>query len=263
MLFVDHELQKQGLSYTNYSGQLFPIASSFQGLYAYATPFKQLCNDTSISGANVISGVYLNNIFVTIGQSGLYAINHKNGAAYFTSPLPASVKVSGRYAFKDFNIEMTDQPEYKVLFETKYVSNNVYNQTLSGLPLDTKISPVIFLKFADTENKPWGFQRIDNNTTIVRALVIADNEFQRIGAVNILKNLNMRRLPVYKNTPFDANGNYTGIPYNYDNLTLDTTYEPWILSSRAIRVPNTEESLNPNKNFSMVDLEISTIMTHP
>src|ERR1700758_3177468 len=124
MLYIDHSIQQQGQAYTNYSGQLFPVKSNYGGLYAYATPFKQLCNDTSVAGAQVMSGVYINGHFAPVGTSGLIAINHYNGTVYFSSPLPATAFVSGQYAIKDFSIELADQPEWKLLYETKYVTNN-------------------------------------------------------------------------------------------------------------------------------------------
>jgi hypothetical protein len=263
LLFLDHEIQENGTAFYNASGLLYPINSTIQGLYAYATPYKQLCNDTAITGANIISGLYLNNNLVTIGQSGLYAINHYQGTAYFTGQLPASTVVSGNYAIKEFNVELTDQVEYKLLFETKFVTNSKFNQVLTGLPLDTKICPGVFVRFKIGENKPFAFGGLDDNNIKIRTVVVSENEFQKIGICNILKNLNLRVFPIINSTPFDHLGNYTGIKYNYDNLSVNSGYYPLIMDAKVVDVPLVGEYTNITRNTAIVDFTISTIMQHP
>lgn len=262
LLCIDHELQYKGEAYTNYSGSFYPVQTKIAGKYAYAAPFRQLVNDTSISGANVLSGVYLNGNFVTIGQSGLSMINHDLGTVYFNSGLPVNTSVSGRYAIKDFSIQYTDQLEYKLLFETKYVTNSLFNQTLSGLASDVKTCPAIFLKPRITENKGFSFGGLDDNNFKIRAILIADKEFQRISACNILKNMNLRTFNVTASTPFDYLGNYTGLNYNYNNLNFMSGYEPLITEVKIIDVPLKGEFQDIGKSIAMVDFTVSTIMRH-
>lgn len=262
LLFIDHEIQKNGQAYANYSGRFYPISGGIQGLTAYAAPFKPLVNDTSISGANVMSGVYVNGNYVSVGQSGLHSINHDQGTVYFNSPLPASAVVSGNYAIKEFGVNLTDQTEQKLLFETKYLTNTKHNQVLSGLPLDTKTSPALFVKVREMENLPFAFGRIDDNNLKIRVIVITDNEFQRVGVCNILKNLNLRTFPIYSTLPFDRNGAFTGVNYNFDTINAETGYYPWILKSKVVTLPQRDDLPNVTKPSAMVDLEISTVMTH-
>lgn len=264
LLFMDHEFLSQGEAFQNYAGLFYPMASKMQGYAAYACSFRGLVNDTSITGANVMTGVYLNGQFTTIGQSGLTYINHSEGTIYFNNPLPPKTVISGNFSVKDFNIEITDQLESKLLLNTKYVSNSKYNQTLSGLPLDTKTSPAIFLKTKSMENIPFALGRMDDNSFKIRAIVIPDNEFQRIGACNILKNFNYRPFSLVDSTPFDYRGNYTGLNFNYNNLNFNTGYFPYILQVKAIDVPLAGEFSDLGKNnISMVDFTVSTIMLHP
>jgi hypothetical protein len=260
LLFVDHEIQSSGLAYTNYSGLLYPVESKVSGLYAYATPFRQLCNDTSVAGANILSGVYLNGSFTSIGQNGLHSINHNLGTAYFTGQLSSSVVVSGRYAIKDFNIEITDQLEYKLLFDTKYVTNSKYNQVLSGLASDVKTSPAVFLRPKVLENLPFAFGGIDDNHIDIRAIVIADNQFQRIAVCNILKNLYFKQFQIVQSTPFDYLGNFTGLNYSYETLAFDSSYTPIIFKAKVVDVPLVGDFQNVPRSVAMVDFSIDTIM---
>jgi hypothetical protein len=262
MLFLDHEVQRRGQAYTNYSGRFYKISGNRADAYTYAPPYKQLCNDTSISGANVMSGVYLNNNLIKVGQSGLKYINHYEGTVYFTGGLPNNSVLSGNYAIKEFNIRLTNKADWKLLFETKYVTNSKYNQILSGLPIDTETSPAIYIKVKDTKNIPFAFKSMDDNVMQIRTVVVADNEFEKVGVCNILKNLSYRPINIINRTPFDSLGNMTGVNYNYDNLSVDSSYLPWIMAVKVIDVPQRGDYKDINKNTAIVDFELSTVMRH-
>ncbi len=263
-LYLDHVITEKGLAYTNHSGLFYRMSqNNYQGLYAYACPFKYLGNDTSISGMNVISGVYVNGTLTQAGTGGiLHSINHNEGTAYFSSAVSSSSIVSGNYAIKDFGIKIVDQPEHKLLLETKYVSNSKYNQTLSGLNSDISTAPIIFLKYKQSENKPFAFGGIDDNAIKIRAIIVADNEFQKIGACNIIKNLNWSGFYLVNATPFNFRGSYTGTPYNYTNLSFDTTYYTFVKEVRAFDVPQVGEYENMPRNAAMVDIELFCAMRH-
>jgi hypothetical protein len=218
LLMLDYKILSRGQAYTNFSSEFFPIVSYDNNLYAYACPFKSLCNDSSISGANIISGVYLNGNYIGIGQSGLQYINHYQGVVYFNNQLPSNTVISGNYAVKDFTLELSDQPEYKLLFETKYTTNGKFAQTAAGIPLDEKTSPIIFLRVKIDDDKPFALGGYEDKTKIIRAIVIADSEYQRTAVCNILKDLCYSPFNITTQLPFDFNGNYTGISY-IQNLT--------------------------------------------
>jgi hypothetical protein len=262
MLFLDHVVMEKGRAFTNYSGSLYRVNSPYQGLYAYASPFKHLGYDASISNMNVMSGIYLNNTLVGIGTSGLHSINYNEGTAYFSSAIANGTSISGRYSVKDFGIKITDQPESKLLLETKYVLNSKYNQTLSGLPLDVTTAPIIFLKYKTSENKPFAFGGIDDNSIKIRAIAVCDNEFQKIALGNIFKNLNWSGFNLLNSTPLDWRGSYTGSVYNYNTLSYDSTYVPFVREVRVFDVPAVGEYENLPRFALLADFEIFCAMRH-
>jgi hypothetical protein len=256
---VDHEVQKRGQAFYGYSSRFYPIQSNIGGMYAYSAPVKPICNDTSISGATVMSGVYLNGNFVKVGQSGLAAINHYQSTLYFTGALPASTVISSNYSVKEFDVKLTDQPEYKLLFESEYKTNNKYVQDTSGVALDVQTTPVIYLRTKTQENKPFAFAGLDNNSISIRAIVLADNVFQKTAVSTILKNFNLHQIPMVTSVPFNAMGNMTGVNYNYDTLPRDTSYVPWILSVKSIDVPQIGDFKFVARSMCYVDFELSTV----
>ena len=260
LLYVDHEIQRVGNAFTNETGGFYGDISPYSSLAAYTAPQKPMCNDTSISGTNVMSGVYLGGQYVTIGQSGLTAINHYKGAVYFTGTIPANVPITGSFSVKEINVKLTDKTDWKLLFDTQYLSHGGFPiPPATGLDLDTEVTPAVFLRTKIQENKPFGFARLDNQSISMRAIVIADNEFQKLGLTTILKNFNYRTIPLVLSTPFDSLGNYTGLAYNYNQLPIDSSYTPIIFGVKAIDVPQYGQYKDIKRNMAIVDFEISTI----
>jgi hypothetical protein len=263
LLFVDHNIQKFGQAYTNYSSILYPIKSDIANKFAYATPFKGLCYDTSIQGATIMNGVYVNGIYTQIGTNGLSMINHQKGMVYFDNSL-GNATVSGEYAFKEFNVELADKTEWNLLFETKFVSNNYYSQTRTGLAPDTVISPIIFILTQSQENTPFGFNRIQNNQISARCIIIADTEAQCLGASSILKNAFESHMPILTGVPFDSQWNFrTTTQFNYDSNPRDPNYQPWISSTRVVNLYQKGDYKDIERRMCMVDLTLSTITANP
>lgn len=266
LMFLENWVLKQGQAYTNHSSLFYPISGNQNGLYTYSAPFRSFVSDIDVTGANVMTGVYLGGNFITIGQSGLQKINYPKGLVQFTGQIPSNVPISGNYAVSEFNIELTDQSEYKLLFETKYVTNSKFQQNLTGLDAQTKTTPAIFVKVQNSENKPFAFSRIDNNQFLVRLVAICESEFQKISLCNVLKNLNMKEFKVISgNMPLDYMGSYTGsgISYNYANLPIASGYFPLVWGSKIINIPLRGEYANISRNTAMCDLTVETIMRHP
>ena len=261
-LFIDYKLLKQN-AFTNATGTFYPIDSEYAGLHAYSLPYKQIVNDTSISGAHVMSGVYYSGNFLTPGQGNFYGINHYEGTAYFTQPVNAYA-LSGVFAHKDFGVKVTDRTDYKLLFDGKYVDNGKYASNPTGIPEDVEVSPIIYLRPSTTENRPFALGGLDDNTVIVRAVLIADDMFKVLGASNILKDLKLKQLPIYSSLPFDQNGLYTGVPYNFEQLPKYLSNNPIIWKVRTSTVAARGDDFNLlDKKTAFVDFEIRLLATHP
>ncbi len=261
-LFVDHEIQEKGQAYKNKSSFFYPTKSIYFGLYAYSCPFKQLCNDTSISGANIISGVYLDGNYISVGESGLHSINHYDGTVYFTGQIDGENRISGDYAVKEVNVKMTDKTEGALIYDTKYLLYDKYNQTLSGLGPDTQTFPIVYLKDKGGQNKPFCLGGIDDNQLMVRAVIIADSSYLLTATANILKNLNYKTIPIYSSLPFGGRGEYTGQAYNYTGLPV-MDENVLITESKVVNVTSNGNFKDFKYNAAFVDLSISRLALTP
>lgn len=217
LMWMDHVILKKGEAYKNFSSQFYPVSNIYNGFYTYGLPFKQVVCDSSISGANILSGVYINNNFKTIGQNNLTGISPQNGQVYFTSGQGTN-NISGNYAVKDFNLYLTNQPEEEILFESQYQARPKTTQTPTGLAIEAITYPCIFLKNNGGINQPFAFGGQDNTQISVRAVVMADNMFNLDALCSILKDTARDYVPLI-NSPFNNFGGLNSGHYNYDSLT--------------------------------------------
>jgi len=217
LMWMDHVILKKGEAYKNFSSQFYPVTNIYNGFYTYGLPFKQIVCDSSISGANILSGVYINNNFKNIGQNNLTGISPQNGQVYFTSGQGTNT-ISGNYAVKDFNLYLTNQPEEEILFESQYQARPKTTQIPTGLAIEAITYPCIFLKNNGGINQPFAFGGQDNTQVLARAVIMADNMFNLDALCSILKDTARDYVPLI-NSPFNNFGGLDSGYYNYDSLT--------------------------------------------
>ncbi len=118
-LWLDHKILNDGEAFINYSGSLYEdYDPNYDGISSiYSSPFRQWVYDSSIIGANIPSGVTLNNnTFLPRGTSGL-SLDFNKGRVIFDSNLVANKNLSANFAFKEFNLYYTNEKDEQLLFE--------------------------------------------------------------------------------------------------------------------------------------------------
>ena len=160
LLFLDHEILKKGVAFTNFSGSFYPINNQYSNYYTYSSPYSQFVSDFSIPNAIIPTGVYLNNTFIRTGESGLFNIDFNNGKVYFTGQVNGSI--SGAFAVKDFNISIAKDSDDVILFETKHYLKPKINQSTTGINNNEFVYPCIYLRNNGSRNDPFAFGGLDN-----------------------------------------------------------------------------------------------------
>jgi hypothetical protein len=217
MMWIDHQILNKGEAYKNYSSLFYPITNIYNGFNSYGLPFKQIVCDSSITGANLLSGVYINGSLNSVGSGTLTGINPYQGQIYFTSNQNSNT-LSGKYAVKDFNIYLTSQPEEEILFETQYQVKPKTSQTPTGLAIEAITYPCIFLKNNGGTNDPFALGGQDETIMEVRAIVLADNLFSLDATCSILKDTARCYVPLIYNSPYNSFGSLNSGYYNYNSL---------------------------------------------
>ena len=264
-LMVDHKISTKGEAFENVSGDLYPANKNlYQGFHTYSAPYEQWVGDTSVTGAKVATGVFLNNLPVGIGTSGLAAINYEQGQVHFSSSLPASTSVTASYAIKGVNVYLTEESEEKLLFFTKYSTRPKTSQSLTGLATDAITVPAIFLKIDGGRNEPFCLGGTDRKVTDIRGIIIAKSSYELDAIGEILKNISRLYCPLIdEGIQFGALG-YTGIAYSYTGLATGTD-SPFIRVANFIKTPTNStksdfKDLSPDLRKGIVDFELETFL---
>jgi hypothetical protein len=215
LLFLDHQICEKGEAYTNHGSKFYSIDSRWNGYYTYAAPFKQVVADQSITGANQLSGVYINNSFTT--GSPVQSINHHEGLIIFDAS--QSTVISGNYAIKDYNIYLTSKTEEELLFETKFELRPKTTQSITGLQLNEQTYPAIFIRNEGGRNDPFAFGGEDMTHVNAGMVILGDSAYSVDAVCSILKDSSREWVPMIERSelPFDAFGGSTS-GYNYTGI---------------------------------------------
>ena len=268
LLWFDHTLLSHGEAFTNYSGKLYEVDALYNGLYTYGAPFKQFVQDFSISGATVPTGIYLDSVFITPGQSSFSGINYEQGHVYFTSEITTpSTRLSGVYSVKDFNVYLTNEAEEKLLFETKFNLRPKTTQTEAGLAPNEIVYPAIFIRNNGGFNEALAFGGFENTVINVRAIVLADSQYLLDGVCSIFRDRARSFVTLFDSVdmPFNSLGGFkNGVKYNYTGALVGKTSENQYVFIENVSISkfNREinlkvDNLNPNIFNGVIDFEIS------
>lgn len=271
LLWLDNLICQEGSGHYTTSSLFYRTNSLYYGLTTYASPYSQFIYDSSISGATVMTGIYLNNNYITTGQSGFFGINYEKGQVYFNSALPANSVISGNFSIKDFNVLLTNKPEEKVLFETQYTPRQKTAISPTGL-LDNETSyPVIFIKNLGYENQPFAFGGIKTTKINYTSIIFSDDKFKLDSAISIMCDAYQRYVPILdvSEMPFDIYGRLKSGVYNYK--ALKESKSPSIGNAMFIEESKQAEfsqklyseidNINPNVQVAIVDFSVNTQRT--
>ena len=262
LLYLDNTVLKRGDAYTNVSGNFYPVTGVYNGYYTYAAPYKQIVSDTSISGANQLTGIYLDGTFITPGQSGLVAINHYDGQVIFSSSKNSNT-ISGNYAIKDYNVYLTDKAEDYLLFTTKIEPKSRKGIPVRGLEINEITYPAIFLRLDSSKNDPFAFGGTDMTKTYYRTIIMSNSMFSLDAVCGILRDSSHDFFNLVNNNDLRLNAMsaYTGLSYSYPAVaTGESTYMSDVNITRVRPVSSPDfVNMNPEVYSAFVDFEIESV----
>lgn len=261
-LWFEHTLLQQGQAFNNISGNLYlsndtnyPNYTTFQG------PFKQLVYDYSISGANVPSGVYVNDNFVPRGLSGLH-LDYKNGRAIFETGNSAW-NVTANYSVKEFNIYRTSKSDEQLIFSTSYILNPEFGPTNTGISPSDIIAPAIFIKLNKMYNDPFAIGGLDESEINIRAVILSDSEYNLDAVGSLFSDKVRDNFAIFPITPINEWGDLKTGYYNYNDYVSEyfsysnLGYLKQINYSKLLDV--VDKNINPDVQVGFIDFQTSIV----
>ena len=273
LLWIDHTITSKGSGYTNHGSEFYSVGSQWNGYFAYGAPYKQFVSDHSIEpnapiDPTVMSGIYIDGAFTTTGNSDFVDIDYSNGHVYFSSD-QAGKTLSGDYAVKDFNIYLTNKTDQELLFETKVEIKPKTTTNPNGLETDMITYPAIFLKNLGGRNEPFAMGGLDETITSVRAIILADSQFNLDAACSILKDRVRTNIQLVEENdyPFNALGGYKSSVYNYTGLAANSSSHVFIndvyVSQFNVDYISEIKNANPDVYSAIVDLDLRSENRQP
>jgi len=274
LLWVRNLIENKGQSFTKGSGWFYDTQEVFGGRFAYSLPYQPLVSDSSINNATVMTGIYLDNVFITTGVSGLTGINYDKGSVYFISGItyantPAHTRLSGEFSVSEFSYKLTSEPEELLLFETKYSLKPKTTQAVTGLGPSDATYPIIFVKPNMSRATEWALGGQENVMNSIRVIILADSQFLVDGAVCLIREKVRSIIPLFTGVsemPFDAFGGYSAGVYNYNTTftgkfsTVDSAFLQDVRQTRIIGTALNElRTINPGVFVGIIDCDLSTI----
>ena len=270
LLWFDHNLLLEGEAYTNTSGQYYDVYDQYGDYYSYALPYKQIISDHSITGAEAFipTGVFVDGDFMTpSGTNGPDAndnfkdIDYANGTVYFSNKQEGTVTSS--FSVKDFSVYLSSETEEKLLFETKYKLSSDVIQNISGLSPKDVTYPVVFLLNKGSRNEGFTFAGMDQTIFDVRALILADSQYDLDGIGSIFRDKVQTHVAMIKGSenPFNLFGGYkNNTNFNYTGVidgkgVIDRLYLNEVAVSSTDRLGSEVSNNNPDIFFGMIDFE--------
>lgn len=272
LLWVQNVVENRGQSHISGSGFFYDTQEVFGGRFSYSSPYQPFIADSSIANAAVMTGIYLDNTFITTGQSGFLGINYAKGAVYFSSGItyasnPAHNRLSGNFSVSEFSYKLTAEPEENLLFETKYSLKPKTYQTVSGLGPSDTVYPIIFVKPYASYAKEFALGGTEDTTNTFRILILADSQFLVDGAVCLLRDRIRSVIPLMTGVsemPFNAYGGYSAGVYNYNTTftgKFSTTNSAFLTDVRTMKIGANGmkelRQINPGVFVEVVDCDLS------
>jgi hypothetical protein len=260
-LWFDNYLLTKGEAYTNTTGKFFNYSDPRldSDYKVFGSAYKQWVNDSSIAGAQIPSGVFVNGSFV--GRDSGLILDFENGRVLSQS-LPAQSTITGSFAVKDFNIYFSNETEEDIVVENKYNTNSriILNEENYIDPYD-QVIPAIFLSLDGTSNRGFALGGMEETTINAKAVILSENNYQLDGVLSIFADSRNEVFPVIPmaNHPMNEFGDLKSGSYSYADLKNQFSVNTNFYINNAVTSKLTDKarkSLANDMYVGFVDFEI-------
>lgn len=260
-LWVDHTLLKRGFAYVNKTGQFINYDDSRlpSGWEAWGSPDKQWVANSSITGAIIPSGAYVNSSFS--GRSNGLILDYENGRI-LTSGISPSATLTGSYTAKEINVYATNQDEESLIVEKtqEYADQKVGTSiNTSYLPPYQQKLPAIFINVQTQENKPFALGGMDRSANKINLVVMAKDSYQLDGVLGLFADTAdeiFKEIP-FESYPYTEIGDLKSPPYNYESLAENSSEYYFIDEVKSSKMTDSlRRGLSTELYIGFVDMEI-------
>lgn len=262
-LWMDHYLLDKAQAYTNTTGRFYYTPDTqiptFRG---FSSTQKSFVADSSVSGANIFSGVWVGNSFS--GRSNNLFLDYDNGRV-LASGLSTAAQPTGSFAVKEFNVYTTSDSIHDLIVERPFQTAPKVgtNATKTGIAPYQPVVPAVFVGIQKSENEPFAFGGMDTTTVRINATIFCEDSYQLDGIMGLFADAQYKTIAhiPFTQTPYNEFGDLKTGYYSYNDLSSQ-----WLASGLPLYVEKVStakasdslrKSIQSELFIGMVDFEIT------
>ncbi len=213
-LWLDNLLIEKNGGFSNTTGILKKVPSPIEGFSVWASPDRQWVYDSSITGAQIPTGVTKNSVLTP--RSSTLKLDFLQGAVYM--PTNTTGTVSAIYSKKEINIYISEESLDTILFEKKYSD---YPTTTSFDPSNITdfVYPCIILKTSTADNETLDFAGNVSTKFYVRLILLTNSTYLYQTACGVIRDQKETHIPIFNSSelPFNEYGDLKTGSFDYSN----------------------------------------------
>ncbi len=212
--------------YSTKTVNLYEYIPNIAGKVAYGSAFHNWIYDSSTVTPPVTVGG-----MVRGGAEGL-RFDFKNGRILVNSA-NTGLSLSLAVPIAEFGVHITSSPDAQLINEVNFLQNPDQIAINSYIKPDTIVTPTIFVKLAQTKNKPFALSGLDWTTWNIRTIVFAQSYKQLSGIGGMIRDLRERMIPILTpaQTPLNEYNDIKIPPYNYETYLSNIVDKMMVMES--------------------------------
>ncbi len=209
---------------------LYQYTPNISGKIAYGSAFHNWIYDSStVTPPTTVGGM------VRGGAEGL-KFDFRNGRILVNS-VNTGLSLSLSVPIAEFGVHVTSSPDSQLINEVNFLQNPDQIAINTYVKPDTIITPAIFVKIAQTKNRPFALSGLDWTTWRIRTIVFAQTHKQLVGVGGMIRDLRERMIPILTpaQTPLNEYNDIKSPPYTYEThmqnvvdkaIVMESVFDP-------------------------------------
>lgn len=227
--FLSYKVLNDLQAYSNKTVNLYNYTDNrLKHNSVYGSPYAQWVYDSSVSGAQVPSGI--SSGLSTINRTGSQGlrIDYKHGRVVMNSGNSSMTSGTANVSVNDINFYITSQPEEKLVFENTYEFLPDLQAASNYIKPETIIAPCIFIKYDDTTANELALGGTNYSKWTIKVISICSSYEQIVGIGHVIRNLYGLVFPILDETPLNEVNDVKNPPWNYASKLLNVPNEKMV-----------------------------------
>lgn len=260
MLWFENFFLSKAEAYTTETGKFtyYEDVALPPNFKAFGSQFKQTVYDSSITGAYIPSGIYINNVFSGFNNSTLIFDN--SNARVIASGVSESANITGKFSPKEIGIYFTNDTEENVILNVQeQLNQSVANAHEFYTPYEQKL-PAIYISNQSMQNKPFAFGGMNETVTKTTAVILTNQAYELDCILSVFADSYNENIPIceFESEPLNQFGALKTGYYSYNDIKKNYTEHLFVKNVNSSKMSDkVRANLLKQLYIGFIDFELS------